>query len=386
MGFSTVVITGQVGNKFVLGSDSDVLTMTQPMTVRRIVGDCTLTGLSKPRYKLVKGAMMSFLKPESLQSYVSRLDEIVNAHIVSEIKEKESIKAVDFMTKLTFDVTFTILFGIDRKSPKEAVFHDFDQIFKARKQELLDGMINPRNDLLTWMLAIREENQEPITRDELIDNFIGIVIASHGTTSILLSLMMWKLARDPKIVAKVSEVSCHYAKSIISVISEQMEIFLRKRRSGEEKLTWTNLQSMKYTWRVAQELMRIIPLVFGNFREAAKDLYFGGYFIPKGWKVFWVSHGTQMNENIFENSKVFDPSRFENPSKPIFPYTYVPFGGGPHMCSGNEFARVEILTIIHHMVTKFEWSQGDPDETITWQPLPYPSIGLPIKIKPLIQS
>ncbi|KAF6170953.1 hypothetical protein GIB67_014770 [Kingdonia uniflora] len=215
-------------------------------------------------------------------------------------------------------------------------------ILMKRKQELLDGMINSRNDLLTWMLAIREENQEPITRDVLIDNFIGIAIASHDTTLILLSLMMWKIARDPKIVAKICE--------------EQMEIFLRKRRSGEEKLTWTDLQSMKYTWRVAQELMRIIPLVFGNFREAAKDLYFGGYFIPKGWK---VSHGTQMNENIFENPKVFDPSRFENPSKPIFPYVYVPFGGGPHMCSGNDFARVEILTIIHHMITKFEWSQGD---------------------------
>ncbi|KAF6134548.1 hypothetical protein GIB67_022288 [Kingdonia uniflora] len=345
MVFPTVVIIGQVGNKFVLGSDSDVFTMTQPITARRIVGDCTLTALSKPRYKLVKGAMMSFLKPESLQSYVSHLDEIVNAHIVSEIKEKESINAVDFMKKLTFDVTFTILFGIDRKSPKEAMFHDFDQIFKAWKQELLDGMINLRNDLLTWMLAIREENQEPITRVELIDSFIGIVIASHDTTSILLSLMMWKLARDPKIIAKVHE--------------EQMEIFLRKRRSGEKKLTWTDLQSMKYTWRVAQELMRIIPLVFRNFREAAKDLYFGGYFIPKRWKVFWVSYGIQINENIFENPKVFDPSRFENPSKPISPDMYVPFGGGPHMCSGNKFARVEILTIIHHMVTKFEWSQGD---------------------------
>ncbi|KAF6161688.1 hypothetical protein GIB67_029132 [Kingdonia uniflora] len=264
------------------------------MTVRRIVGDCTLTGLSKPRYKLVKGAMMSFLKPESLRSYVSHLDEIVHAHIVSEIKEKESINAVDFMKKLTFDVTFTILFGIDGKSPKEAMFHDFDQIFKA-----------------VWFVPL---------------NF---------------------------------PVSCHYAKSIISFILEQMEIFLRKRRNGEEKLTWTDLQSMKYTWRVAQELMKIIPLVFENFREAAKDLYNGGYFIPKGWKVFWVSHGTQMNENIFENPKVFDPSRFKNPSKPIFPYVYVPFGGGPHMCSGNDFARVEILTIIHRMVTKFEWSQGD---------------------------
>ncbi|KAF6143065.1 hypothetical protein GIB67_041133 [Kingdonia uniflora] len=405
MGSPTVIITGQAGNKFVLGSNSDVLAMTQPMTIRRVVGDFTITGLSKPRYKLVKGAMVSFLKPESLQSYVSRLDEIVNAHILNEIKEKESIKAVDFMKKLTFDVTFTILFGIDGKFPKEAMFHDFDLIFKAlwsiplnfpgtifrqglqarsrvialiwpilmkRKQELLEGTINPRNDLLTWLLAVREENQEPITREELIDNFIGLVIGSHDTTSILLILMMWKLARDPKINEEVRE--------------EQMEIFLRKKESGGEKLTWTDIQSMKYTWRVAQEMMRMIPPVFGTFRKAVKDLNFGGYCIPKGWQVFWVSHGTHMNDEIFENPKEFNPSRFDNPSKPISPFTYVPFGGGPHMCIGNEFARVEILTIIHHLVTKFEWSQMIPDEPITRQPMPYPSMGLPIKIKPLNRS
>lgn len=93
-----------------------------------------------------------------------------------------------------------------------------------------------------------------------------------------------------------------------------------------------------------------------------------------------------MNEDIFKNPEEFDPSRFENPTKPIPPFAYIPFGGGLHSCIGNEFARVETLTTIHNLITKYEWSQLNPDETITRQPMPYPSMGLPIKLKPRYTS
>lgn len=60
---------------------------------------------------------------------------------------------------------------------------------------------------------------------------------------------------------------------------------ISERKGGEEMLRWSEIQKMRYTWRVAQEIMRIIPPVFGNFRKVAKDTSFGGYDIPKGWQV-----------------------------------------------------------------------------------------------------
>lgn len=45
------------------------------------------------------------------------------------------------------------------------------------------------------------------------------------------------------------------------------------------------MQMMKYTWRVAQELMRLTPPVFGNFRLIKRDITFDGFHIPKGWQV-----------------------------------------------------------------------------------------------------
>lgn len=89
-----------------------------------------------------------------------------------------------------------------------------------------------------------------------------------------------------------------------------------------------------------------------------------------------------MRDDIFKNPSEFDPCRFENPAKPIPPFAHVAFGGGLHSCIGNEFARVETLTTIHNLVKMYEWSLVNPEEAITRQPMPYPSMGLPINIKP----
>ncbi|KAF9615159.1 hypothetical protein IFM89_022220 [Coptis chinensis] len=110
----------------------------------------------------------------------------------------------------------------------------------------------------------------------------------------------------------------------------------------------------------------------------------GGMDAP--FSVFWVACGTHLNKDIFDNPTTFDPSRFEHPLKPIPPYAYVPFGAGTRMCIGTEFGRIETLVVIHHLVIKFEWSLVDPNEAIKCQPFPYPSLNLPINLKPILPS
>lgn len=65
---------------------------------------------------------------------------------------------------------------------------------------------------------------------------------------------------------------------------EQKEVE-KAREQGNGRLGWSEIQNMKYTWRVAQELMRLTPPVFGNFKLVTRDTSFVEFDIPKGWQV-----------------------------------------------------------------------------------------------------
>lgn len=89
MGSPTVVVVGQAGNKFVLGAEDDVLAAKQPVTLVAISGKQNIFELTGSRYRLVKGAMVSFLKPESLQNYIKRMDGLIKTMLLKETENKE---------------------------------------------------------------------------------------------------------------------------------------------------------------------------------------------------------------------------------------------------------------------------------------------------------
>ena len=175
--------------------------------------------------------MITFLKPDSLQNYVKQMDELVKSLLLRETKETDTIKVVVFMKKLTFSMACNILFGMKDEYTTPALFEDFTltskaiwslpinfpgiywrglrarsriadrilSILRKKTEELSKGILSPTSDLIACMLALRDENQQPIGYHAIIDNCITLLIASHDTSTILLSLMIWKLSRDPEI-------------------------------------------------------------------------------------------------------------------------------------------------------------------------------------------
>ncbi|KAM7459663.1 hypothetical protein LguiA_036657 [Lonicera macranthoides] len=124
----------------------------------------------------------------------------------------------------------------------------------------------------------------------------------------------------------------------------------------------------------------IAPPVSGAFKEAISDFTYGNFSVPKGWKAFWSVHTTHKDPKYFPNPEKFDPLRFEG-NGPI-PFTFVPFGGGPRMCPGSEFARLEVLVFMHRLVTTFRWEKVIPNEKIVYDPFPMLVSGLPIRLLP----
>jgi cytochrome P450 len=153
-----------------------------------------------------------------------------------------------------------------------------------------------------------------------------------------------------------------------------------KGKNDGEALTWEDLSKLKYTWRVAQETLRLIPPIFGNFQTAVRDTEFEGYTIPEGWQVFWTAGVTHMDAAIFPDPAKLDPSRFETTQPSAAPpCSFVAFGGGARICVGMEFARIETLVTMYHLVRRFRWRLRCKEDTFARDPLPSPLHGLPVE-------
>ncbi|TXG49969.1 hypothetical protein EZV62_025844 [Acer yangbiense] len=355
-GSKTVVLTGQAGNRFLFSGDDNGISYNQPGNVAKILGKYSLLEISGPKHKLIRGAISKFLNPESIQRYVEEMDSLVQKQLFKELAGKDSVKIVTSMKKINFN----------SNTGRGRVCKVLSNLIAIRKREMEEGIVDSQDNMISSLLVLRSENGEPLMEQEILDLFLSLIMASNDTTTVLLTHLVRLMSRDSEIYNKV--------------LAEQNEV-VEAKKGSDGKLTWNGIQMMKYTWRVTQEVMRFTPPLLGNFRQVTSDIHFDGFHIPKGWQLLWVASSTHMNKDIFEDPNKFDPSRFETSSKAAFPpYTYVPFGAGPRMCPGAEFVRAKILLVIHHLITKYQWTELIPNEPVTCDPLPYPAMGLPVKL------
>ncbi|CAA2992837.1 abscisic acid 8 -hydroxylase 4-like [Olea europaea subsp. europaea] len=115
------------------------------------------------------------------------------------------------------------------------------------------------------------------------------------------------------------------------------------------------------------ESLRISSIISFTFREAVNDVEYKGYLIPKGWKVMPLFRNIHHNPEFFPHLQKFDSSRFEAAPKPN---TFMPFGSGVHACPGNEFAKLEMLIMVHHLASQFRYEVVRLENGTQYGPLP----------------
>ncbi|XP_061365241.1 beta-amyrin 28-monooxygenase-like [Gastrolobium bilobum] len=397
-GKPTVFIYGQAANKLIFSNEGNTVAFHQPQSMKMILGTRNLFELSGQDHKRVRSALARFLKPESLKQSVAKMDEEVRRNIEMHWQEKQQVTVLPLMKTLTFNIICSLMFGLEQGKHRDQFLASFQAMMEglwsvpinipftryshslresARIQEMLKEVVqkkkiqlaqneaSPHQDLITSLLSMVDENdQQLITEREIIENAMLVMVAGHETSSILITFIVRLLAIDPTV--------CE------AVLQEQEEI--AKSKSSGESLTWEDLAKMKYTWRVALETLRMIPPAYGGFRKSLTDIEYGGYIIPKGWQIFWVTSMTHMDNSLFPEPSKFDPSRFENQGS-IPPYCFIAFGAGTRICPGYELARIETLVAIHYLVTRFTWKLA-ADDLFRRNPTPEPTQGLPIQIWP----
>lgn len=100
-GKPTVFIHGQAANKLVFASDDGTLSNQQTQSVKMILGDRCLLELSGQDHKRVRGALASFLKPESLKMYIGKMEEEVRKHLEMHWEGKQQVTVCSMLYLLS---------------------------------------------------------------------------------------------------------------------------------------------------------------------------------------------------------------------------------------------------------------------------------------------
>jgi cytochrome P450 len=119
------------------------------------------------------------------------------------------------------------------------------------------------------------------------------------------------------------------------------------------------LPHLVYTRAVVQEALRLYPPASGIFRLARRADEAGGVAVPKGAIIMiapWLLH---RHKKLWTEPDVFDPRRFLPGAPPPDRFAYLPFGMGPRVCIGAQFALTEASLVLARLVRQFRVSRAD---------------------------
>jgi cytochrome P450 len=190
-------------------------------------------------------------------------------------------------------------------------------------------------DLLTMLMAAKDpETGEGMSDAQLRDEVMTIFLAGHETTANALTWTWYLLSKHPG-------------------IARQMEEEVDRVLSGRVP-TLADLGQLTYTKQVLEESMRLYPPAWMIARSATGEDTIGGYHIPQGSIVFTSPYVTHRHPEFWPNPEGFDPDRFTaEQTAQRHKFAYFPFGGGPRLCIGREFALMEAHLIIAQVAQRY---------------------------------
>jgi cytochrome P450 len=182
-------------------------------------------------------------------------------------------------------------------------------------------------DLLSMLLAARDEDGSQMNDRQLRDEVMTLFLAGHETTALTLAWSWHLLGKHPEMAKKFHV--------------ELDEVL------GEREPTMADLPRFKFTEQIAKESMRLYPPAYGLGREAIDDCEISGYRVPGGTQVFMFQWATQRDSRFYDDPLTFKPERWtEDFIEQLPKYAYFPFGGGPRACIGASFAMMEIILVL----------------------------------------
>lgn len=388
-----VNLLGPDANAFVLMDRDHIFSARKPWT--QIMGSIFPNGLllrDGEQHKRHRRIMYEAFKRPALREYAERMNPMIAAGLDAWGRAGDGFLAFPAIKQLTLDMATAIFLGAEVGPQNRQMNHAFEDMVAASMSRLrlrLPGTEFHRGvqgrsfmlDLLARMLPEKkgsaaadmfarlcraeDESGSGFSDQDIYDHMVFLMMAAHDTTTSTLTSMTWELARHPGWQERVREES---------------------RALGTDDPGFDDLDRLtSLTWVMRETLRRYPPLpVIPRTSTAAFE--FGGYRFPANTMVVVSPIFTHHMEEWWPDPYRFDPERFapERGEDERHTHSWIPFGGGPHMCLGKKFAETQVRLIMHKLALRYRWSVA-PGYVMPVQqaPISKPRDGLPIRLERL---
>lgn len=214
--------------------------------------------------------------------------------------------------------------------------------------------------LMGLLIGAVDEDSNPINA---LDQARTMFTAGYETTANTLTWAMYQLALNPGI------------EDIARAEVEQVV--------GGRALTAADFPRLSYIQQIIKETMRLYPAAGLLTREAAVDTVVTGLHIRAATPLFFSPYMMHRNPEYFPNPEHFDPERFgEGREREIPKYAYAPFGAGPRICIGRDFALMEATIVLATILQQTRLSLVPGQKVVSGTALPVrPKYGLKMQVQ-----
>jgi len=389
--FQMVNLFGPDANRFVLLDRDRIFSARKPWML--IMGRIFPNGLllrDGDEHKLHRKIMHEAFTTPALRNYLERMNPMIARGL--DAWGGERFLAFRGFKELTLDIAASIFVGVElgpETRRMNGVFEDLVAASMSRLRLPIPGLEFQRglrgrafmmeyfrrlipqrragngDDMFSRLCRAESEEGARFTDADVIDHMVFLMMAAHDTTTSTLTSMTYELARHPEWQERLREES---------------------RALGKAEIDFDDVEKLTSLGWVMKETLRRYPPLPVIPRIALEDFEWGGYRVKAGAMVVASPIHTHHMPEWWPEPERFEPERF-TPARAEderHTHSWVPFGGGAHLCIGYRFAEVQVKSILHQMLLRYRWTiPAGYRMPVQQAPISKPLDGLPLRLEPV---
>jgi cytochrome P450 len=339
----------------------------------RVLGRGLLTNEGEPWRKQRKLLAPAF-RPGQIENYADVMVQRARDFAGEYVDGSQRDVYYD-MTRLTLDIVVRTLFGShvvraeEVETALDQIIDDFQSLMftwrtifpvwfpfprrrrleknRRRFHEILSEIIEQRrpgadraSDLLSRLIVATDDAGKGMSDEQLLDEAVTVFLAGHETTALALTYTLFCLGRHPEARQRVLE-------EVDSVV-------------GNRPVRFEDIERLKWTRAALDEAMRLYPPAWAIGRQAIKTCEIAGRSVPTGTQLMIPTWVVQRDPAWFDRATEYRPERwFDDATVELHRFCYFPFGGGPRVCIGNHFARLQATLVLTSLLGQVELEVSD---------------------------